>query len=96
MLGLELTRHIPLLVYFSGFALVFLAIFYKTEVSFIFLSLLLPLSNLLIRMQSFPFGKDFVDMLLIAILIGWFIHNSTNKQQILERTPFNKIFIFSH
>jgi O-antigen ligase len=93
-LGLGLTKFIPGVVYALGIISVLFALFYKRELALIFLVALLPFTNVLVRLQQFPLGKDYVDIILMALLIGWIIQSYHKREKFLERTPFDKILIF--
>ncbi|MFC1658435.1 O-antigen ligase family protein [Candidatus Omnitrophota bacterium] len=91
MLGIGLTKYIPVLIYSIFLISVFAALFYRTDLPFIFLVALLPLTNVLLRLQQFPLGKDLVDILLLAIFIAWLARSFVNKEKFLTATPFNKL-----
>lgn len=93
MLGFGLTNYIPSVIYCLGIAVAILVIFYRLEIGILFLVFLLPLQNVLVRLHSFPFGKDFVDILLIAMVIGWLIRSIVKKEKFLEKTPFNLLLL---
>jgi O-antigen ligase len=46
------------------------------------------------KFYHLPFGKDLNDILLIAMLIGWFIYSFSTKKHFTERTSYNKIIFF--
>jgi O-antigen ligase len=54
---------------------------------------LLPLQNVIERMRDFPLGKDFVDVLLIALVMGWVIRCMVKKEKVFVRTPFNTVLL---
>lgn len=56
-----------------------LSVFYKPLIGIFFLFPLLPYQNILTKMQSLPFGKDFTDILIISIMIGTLLHARKNK-----------------
>lgn len=57
----------------------------------LFIVPLFPLQNVIERFHQFPFGKDFIDIVLIAMILGWVFRAFANKNKIFEQTPFNKI-----
>ncbi len=87
MLGLGLTKYVPLLLYCFSILVILITIFRKIEIGILFLIPLLPLTNILVKMHELPMGKDFVDIFLIVFFISWFINKKNNK--FLEKTPFN-------
>lgn len=83
---------ITLIIYIIGFSLIlFLSISGKVYLGLLFLIPLFPLQNIIERLHQFPFGKDFNDIILIAMILGWLFHSSTKNKRIFEPTPFNKI-----
>ncbi|MEC4685150.1 MAG: O-antigen ligase family protein [Nitrospirota bacterium] len=68
MLGLGLTKYIPLFAYIICVVCFILTIFYKTEIGLYLVTLLIPLQNLMDKLQVFPFGKDIMDIFMLAFL----------------------------
>ncbi len=86
--GFGLTRHIPYIIYFLWWVVVFISLF-KTEIGLLFLIPILPFQNLIDKLRLFPLGKDLVDILLIAILVGWFFRAQIRKEKFIEKTSLN-------
>lgn len=85
-MGIGLTQYIPLVLYCTGIVVVFLTIFYKTEIGIFFLVPLAPLQAVRFKIYAFPLGKDLLDILMIALLVGWFLRK---QDKILEKNPLN-------
>jgi len=68
MLGLGLTKYIPLFAYIVCVVCFILTIFYKTEIGLYLVTLLIPLQNLMDKLQVFPLGKDIMDIYMLAFL----------------------------
>ena len=94
MFGLGLTNYIPFVIYALGIFAVLMAIFRRVDYPLMLLVGVLPLTSLLYRLHGLPLGKDFLDILLLAIIIGWFAHSDDKKGPKFEKTPFNKIVMF--
>ena len=90
-LGIFLIKIAPYVFYSAIIAAVFVSLF-KTEWGILFLIPILPLETILVKMHVFPLGKDIVDILLIALIIGWFLKAFINKESLLEGSVLN-IFI---
>lgn len=89
-MGLGLTHYIPFIVYICAFVVIFLTIFYRVEYGLFFLVPLIPLQPIWFKLFEYPLGKDLLDFLIIALLIGWFIRKKQNS----EKTPnFFPIFL---
>jgi O-antigen ligase len=64
-------------------------IFIKTELGLLYLALFIPLQNVMQKVHIFPFGKDFVDILMVALIIGWLIRGRSRTGKIYEKTSSN-------
>jgi len=87
-LGLGLTPYIPIVIYFMGIVLLLLTLFYKAEIGLYFLILIIPLQNVQERLHQFPFGKDVIDIFLVAMLIGYLVQKN-NKVEYSKRDMHN-------
>ena len=94
MLGLGLTTQIPFVVYIVGWILAVVALFANLQIPFMFLALCIPFTNMLARLDVFWAGKDFVDIILIAVLLGWIMQSARKGEKIMAKTPFNGILFF--
>jgi len=72
-MGFGLSQYIPLVLYILGFTVVLLTIVYKVKIGIFFFVPLIPLYTVLVKMHQYPLGKDFVDILFLAMLMGWTI-----------------------
>lgn len=86
--GLGLTS---LLIYVAGACVVPLAILWRPVFAVYLLVPLMPLQTLRYQLQALPFGHKFVDILLIAGLIGLFLHKG--DEPALPRTQLNRYLI---
>ncbi len=87
------TTALPLL-YFGGLTVVvLLSLSGKINLSLLFLIPLFPLQNVIERLHQFPLGTQFIDIILIAIIIGWFSVRIHSGQNIFSPTPFNALLI---
>lgn len=93
-MGLGLAKYIPIVVYIFFWVSVGLTILYRTEIGLMFMVPLFPLQNLLQKLHVFPYGKDVIDIMILALLLGWFIRSVSLKDRILVKTSPNiPIFI---
>lgn len=72
-MGFGLSQYIPLVLYVLGFMVVLLALVYDVKVAIFFFIPLIPLYTVLVKMHQYPMGKDFIDILFLAMLMGWTI-----------------------
>ncbi|MBI5874106.1 MAG: O-antigen ligase family protein [Candidatus Omnitrophica bacterium] len=85
----------PFFLYAAGGIVFFISLSGRVWVGLNFLIPLLPLQNILEKMQILPLGKDFADILLIGMIIGWMASKASLRESFFSRSPFNKlIFIF--
>ena len=68
MLGLGLTQYIPFFAY-AACIIVIIATFFKARYGLFLLAFLVPLQNLSLKLIEYPFGKDILDLLMIACFI---------------------------
>ena len=81
----------PYGLYAIGAVLLFLSLTGKTQWGLMFLVGLLPLTNVTDKLHSFPLGKDFVDILLIIMIIGWVIGSMVRGEKLVEKSALNTI-----
>ena len=80
------------IIFLIGITIVtILSIIGKIHLSLLFLVPLFPLQNVIERFHQFPVGKDFIDIVLIAMVLGWIFKSFSNKENLFESTPLNKI-----
>lgn len=66
-----LSYWVPLGIYISSFIVGLLTIFYKGELGLAYLVFFIPLQNVLQKLQIFPLGNHFFDILVVALIIAW-------------------------
>ncbi|UCC95035.1 MAG: O-antigen ligase family protein [Candidatus Omnitrophota bacterium] len=82
-------------LYIGGIVVIFLSLTGKVKYGLLFLVPLLPLQNILFKLHQFPLGKDFNDILILAMLIGWVIYKHSQGEPVFGKTPYNKVlFIY--
>ncbi|MCK5580791.1 MAG: O-antigen ligase family protein [Candidatus Omnitrophica bacterium] len=83
----------PVLLYSVGLLLALRALSGKTELTLWFLVALLPLRNIIDRFHGFPLGKDFVDIVVLTLLLGWGVSTMLRKEKFIEKTPINGLAV---
>jgi len=86
-----LKNFAPLLIYALGFVLFLMSLTGKNRWTLMFVIALIPLRNIIERLHTMPYGKDFLDFLLITLVIGWFISAASQKHKMVDPSPINKI-----
>jgi O-antigen ligase len=82
--GLGLSKFVPLFVYCAGIAALLVTVFHRTDVGLYFLVPYIPLLNLAEKVQQYPLGKDFVDLFVVAIIIGTLLRNDGKTRHSLS------------
>jgi O-antigen ligase len=78
----------PLSLYAIGIIAFFMAIAGRIQWALILVTLLLPLRNVVDKLQDFPGGTNFLDMLFFAMILGWFI-SSSDRKPLMDRSAIN-------
>ena len=88
-MGLGLSQYIPYVVYGLAFLVAFLALFYRSEIGILFIASLLPVYTVLNKaiQSGLPFATNLVDILLIAMLLGWLLQSNKNQEQSVRPSP---------
>lgn len=69
----------PILLYALTVCIVPLAVFWRPALAVYLLVPLMPLQTLRYELQGFPLGHKFVDVLLLAAIIGQFFHSAEGR-----------------
>src|SRR5579872_411876 len=70
-----------------------LAIFWRPAIAVYLLVPLMPLQTLRYQLQAFPLGHKFVDLLLLAAIIGCFVHRDNSGAAAFPRTRMNGFLV---
>lgn len=65
-----LSGFTPLLLYLAGLAVFFLSAFWRPEIGIYYIVPLLPLQTIRYRLHAFPLGAQWIDLMLLGVLIG--------------------------
>jgi len=97
MLGLGLGQYLPYVIYGIFFLIALVALFYRNEIGILFIAFFLPIYALLnktIKLEL-PLAKDIIDILIIAMLVGWLLQRKKSEEQQLSHSPLLlPIFLF--
>lgn len=82
----------PIILYlFGGIIMIFLSLCGKMYLSLLVLIPLFPLQNVIEQLHQYPMGNQFIDFMLIALILGWVFKAISNREKIFASTPLNKI-----
>jgi O-antigen ligase len=86
---LGLSEFVPIAVYGLGFVVAFLALFYRSEIGILFISFFIPIYTVLNKaiQSELPLANQIVDVLLIAMLLGWIFQNKNIEDRRLGFAP---------
>lgn len=95
MLGLGLSAYVPIVVLVLVIPISLLTAFYNVLIGLSYLVFFIPLQNILQKLHAYPVGKDFVDILVVSIIVGCIISRNKNETTIFEPTRLNlPIFLY--
>ena len=87
-----MTNFLTFIIYLTGMTIiVIICLAGKVHFGLLFLVPLLPLQNIILRLQQFSFGKDLNDIILIAMIFGWLFRSINNRERLFEPSIINKI-----
>lgn len=84
----------PIIFYLGGIALFFRAITGKAQWALLCVVFLLPLRNITEKLHDYPLGNQFLDILILGIIVGLVVSSLGQKKKLLENTSINTIAIF--
>src|SRR3989338_9130028 len=79
----------PIIFYLGGVVLFFRAITGKVQWALLCVVFLLPLRNVVEKLQDYPLGNQFLDILIFSIIVGWIVSSLGQKKKLLENTSIN-------
>jgi len=88
---LGLTGFAPLVMYIGAIIAFVLSIAWKPQIGLYYLVPLLPLQTARYWLHSYPLGEKLVDILLLGVLVGLFVHRA--ERQIFGSSPLNKVLL---
>jgi O-antigen ligase len=94
MLEWGLTQYIPVLAYAACMVVAVVTLFHKAKIGLYFITFLVPLQNLLDKLIPFPFGKNIMDILVIATLISVFVHRDRHVPILRGGGIFRPVLLF--
>src|SRR3989338_6215309 len=83
----------PQFIYFLGVVAFVMALGGKVRWSLAFVVFLLPLRNVIDRLQDFPLGTKFLTVIILAMVIGWFVSKMGHVKELFALSSLNKISI---
>ena len=81
----------PIVIYIIGLGMILLCISGRVKWALLLITALIPLRNVVERLQAYPLGKDFIDILIFFVAVGWVSGAIFRREKFLERNPLNWI-----
>jgi len=81
----------PLIMYIGAIIAFLLSIVWKPQIGLYYLVPLLPMQTARDWLHGLPLGEKLVDILLLGVLIGLFLHRT--ERQIFVSSPLNKVLL---
>jgi O-antigen ligase len=88
-LGLNLSGMAPLLLYIGGFIVFLLSASGRPHLGLYYLVPLLPLQTLRYKLHQFPLGSQWIDIILLGVLIGVWRKNYS----IINKSPVTRLLL---
>ncbi len=86
-------NYLPVLFYIYCICLIFLSLFQDRRIGIFYFLPFIPMVFLFVKMHELPLGKDIMDIMLFAIVFGWFMQNKEYVKSDINRTLYLFIFI---
>ena len=80
-------------IYLSGLCSALLALGGNTRWALILITFLMPLRNIVEKVQDYPGGTQFIDILMVSSIVGWVIHSSSKHKKFFEKSSVNLIAV---
>ena len=88
---LGLANFAPLVMYIGAIVAFVLSIAWKPQIGLYYLVPLLPMQTARYWLHSYPLGEKLVDILLLGVLVGLFLHRA--ERQIFGASPLNRVLL---
>lgn len=88
---LGLSDFAPLVMYIGAIVAFVLSIAWKPQIGLYYLVPLLPMQTARYWLHSYPLGEKLVDILLLGVLVGLFLHRA--ERQIFGSSPLNRVLL---
>jgi hypothetical protein len=83
-----LTFFVPLLVYLLSYPVMFITLS-RVEVGLLFFITFVPIIAVMKKIVEFPNGHNMVDLLLVAMVLGWFFRAGKENRKLFVSSPIN-------
>jgi O-antigen ligase len=94
-IGILLKGLAPVTLYLSGLLCAIVAATGNVRWALMLAAFLLPLRNVIDKIQVYPFGNQFIDILLIGVIIGGLINKKSINPKIPEKSNIHSIAVIT-
>jgi len=91
--GIFLKNFLPFSIYASGVLSALLALGGNTRWALLMITVLMPLRNIVEKVQDYPGGCQFIDILIASSIIGWAVSSSSRHRKFFEKSSLNIIVV---
>ena len=81
----------PLSFYIIGIVCFFAALAGKVRWTLLLVVFLLPLRNVVERLQDYPLGNQYIDILIFGMLVGWVVSAMGKTIKFMDKSSLNII-----
>ncbi len=87
-------KHLaPLSIYLVCLVTIFLGIIGRGQWALLLVTFLIPLRNIVDKIQEFPGGNQIIDLLIASALISWFLSAAMQKRQFFAPSALNIMIV---
>jgi O-Antigen ligase len=83
-----LTFGVPMIIYLLSYPVMLITLF-RVEVGILFVITVVPIIAVMKKIATFPNGNNFVDFLMLSIILGWFFKKARENKPFLLSSPVN-------
>jgi len=94
-IGVFLKGAAPLSLYLSGLVCTIIALTGNVRWALMLVAFLLPLRNVINKIQNLPFGNQFLDILLMGVIIGGMVNKRSTSSKAHEKSSISIIAVIT-
>src|ERR1041385_4369408 len=80
-------------LFLAGIVAFFASLTGRVNLTLLLVTFLLPLRNVIEKLQEYPLGTQYLDLLFFSMIIGW-IFTSSNRKPFMAPSSLNGVAIF--
>lgn len=84
---------VPVSLYALGIILFLMGFQKKGHWALLFLTFIIPLRNIIEKIQDFPFGNQYLDILIIGVMASLFFSQMSQRKEVFVKSSLNTIIV---